>query len=347
MTDLVPIPDAVPARRDDTVLPGTADRIRDGIPANTTRSYERVWRQFTEWCTANGRASLPASAATMADYTAHLCDQERAPSTIGHDMAAIAKRHRLAGHPKGVPDMEAANLVLRGHRTSRAKAGRIQKEAPPITRDRLRLMSAAQDRDTLLGRRNRLMLVIGWALAGRRSELAGIQIEDITVADDGLDIRIRTSKTDHHSEGVTVFVPGGEHVDTDPVTLLREWLALLSFHADATAGPLFRSITRGGKLYRQGSGVRVDGVAYRYNGITGHAINTAIQQCARTAQLPDAGNYSAHSLRAGFATQAATDGIPQGIWARHGRWNPLSPIPAKYVRRADGKRDNPLRRMGL
>lgn len=336
MTDLAPIPDAVPARRDDTVLPGTADRLRDSVPANTDRSYRQAWATFTAWCGTNNREPLPTTAVTLADYVAHLCDRDLAPSTIKHDMGVISAWNQGAGYPQlGKATTKAANLILRGYRRNRSAAGRRTKEAPPVTRDRLRAMSAACDPTTLAGKRDRLLLVVGWALAGRRSELAALRIGDIAVGDGDLDILIRSSKTDKDAQGETVNVPAGEHVDTDPVGLLQDWLAALAEHgADATTGPLFRAVTATGKLYRHGS-------------LSPDGIHNIVRRAAARAGLPNASTYSGHSLRAGFATQAANDGIPQAHWARHGRWLPTSPVPTQYVRRADKKRDNPLRKMGL
>lgn len=336
MTEIVPFhsPGEI-ARPADMVLPGTADRIRRGVPKNTQRAYARAWRMFAEWCAQHGRDSLPASAATLADYVAHLCDEGKAPATIKAEMGALAKHHRVAGYPKGIPDTEAANTILRGYRQDWADEGRRVKEAPPITRARLQQMSAACDPHTLAGKRDRLLLVLGWALAGRRSELAALHIEDTTVVGDELDVLIRSSKTDKDAEGEVVPVPAGEHVDTDPVGLYRAWLAALAEHsADTTRGPLLRSVTQHDRLYQHGS-------------ITPQAINSIVRRTAHAAGLPQWWLYSAHSLRAGFATQAANDGIPQSHWARHGRWNPTSPVPAKYVRQADKRRDNPLRKMGL
>src|SRR5205807_6203894 len=67
MTDLVPAPPpSPPARRDDTVLPGTAERIRKGVSANTAKAYTEVRKQFEDWCVDHGRLPYPTSAATLA-----------------------------------------------------------------------------------------------------------------------------------------------------------------------------------------------------------------------------------------------------------------------------------------
>lgn len=331
MTELVPVPG-----QSDVVLPGTADRIVAGVPANTQRSYREAWQQFTQWCTAAGRQPLPTTGATLADFTAYLCDHNKAPTTIAHRMAVISAQNQAHGYPAlGKEVTKGANLALRGYRRVRADTAQRTKEAPPITRDRLRAMSAACNLGTLAGKRDRLLLVIGWALAGRRSELAALRVEEVRVTDDELEILIRSSKTDKDSDGETVGVPAGEHVDTDPVGLLNNWLtALGDVGGDPTAGYLFRAITRHDRLYR-------------YGRLSGEAINAVVRRAAVRAGLPNAHLYTAHSLRAGFATQASADGIPMSIWAEHGRWVKTSPVPAKYVRRADRKRDNPLRKMGL
>lgn len=334
MTELVPRSPSAVVRANDPVLPGTAERIAAGVPENTRRSYQRVSEQFETWCQDNGRPVWPTTAAVLADYIAHRCDLGKAPSSIKHDMGVISALNQAAGYPSlGKEVTQAARLVLRGH--SKEKGAR-QKQAPPITRDRLRAMSGACDKATLAGRRDRLVLVIGWALAGRRSELAAINLPDITVEDDGsLAILIKGSKTDQDAAGEVVYVPAGEHVDTDPVGLLQDWLTgLTDVDADITTGRLFRAVTRWGKPAQRDS-------------LTDQVINRIVRDAARRAGLANWERYSAHSLRAGFATQAAADGIPLAIWARHGRWKPGSPIPHNYVRVAEAKRDNPLKRMGL
>lgn len=334
MTELVPRSPSVVVRANDPVLPGTAERIAAGVNKNTGRSYKRVSRQYEAWCEENDRRAWPTTAAILADYIAHLCDLDKAPASIHHDMGVLSSLNQAAGYPALSKEVvQAARVVLRGH--SKQKGSR-QEEAPPVTRARLRAMSAACDPTTLAGCRDRLLLVVGWALAGRRSELVAINIEDITIEEDGsLAILIRSSKTDQDAAGEVVYVPAGEHVDTDPVGLLTAWLdALTAQRADARRGSLFRAVTQRDTLYRHGS-------------LTGQVVNRIVRDAARRAGLPNWERYSGHSLRAGFATQAATDGIPLSIWARHGRWSPTSPIPHKYVRVADAKRDNPLKRMGL
>ncbi len=52
-----------------------------------------------------------------------------------------------------------------------------------------------------LGIRDRPLLLIGFAGAFRRSELAGLQREDIEMTPDGLRVTLRRSKTDQTGQG--------------------------------------------------------------------------------------------------------------------------------------------------
>ena len=321
---------AVPADADTRLSDATRQRIRDAVPANTTRAYTRQWATFAAWCAASGRTALPATAETLTEYVAGLADAGQAPSSIEQAVAAIRTAHRTAGH-RGQPDTEGARLVLRGHRRARAAGGRRPRQAAPITIDTLRTMIEHCDPATVRGARDRVALVLGVALMGRRSELVALDLTDITETADGLEILIRASKTDQEGHGAIVAVPPGQHADTDPVRLVRAWRATLTEHG-ITTGPLLRSVTRHGQ----------PGAA-----LSPAAINTLVRALARRADLEGAGRYSAHSLRAGGATAAYKGGAPVSVIAGHGRWAPGSPVVLSYIRSVDRWRDNALSGIGL
>ena len=231
--ELAPIDQAgVPAGHTDadrSVSEATRRRIIDAVPANTTRAYGRQWAAFITWCAAVGRAALPATAETLAEYVGHLADAGRAPATIEQAVAAIRTAHRAAGH-REQPDTEGARLVLRGHRRARAAGGRRARQATPVTIESLRAMVEHCDPDTVIGLRDRVALVLGLALMGRRSELVALERDDVTETPDGLEVLIRASKTDQDALGAVVAIPPGQHADTDPVRLVRAWRARLVEH---------------------------------------------------------------------------------------------------------------------
>ncbi len=310
---------------------GARERIADGVPANTRRAYRRQWENFGAWCDRQGRAALPATGQTLAEYVHALCSAGLAPATVEQAIAAVRTMHRLAGHP-GEPPTEAARLALRAYRRARAEDGaRGQREAPPVTIDALRAMVAACDLGTPAGVRDRLVLVLGLALMGRRSELVALTQRDVRQAPDGLEVTIRTSKTDRDSRGEVVAVPRGGHPLTDPVAAWRDWTALLA-EAGHTGGRLLRRIDRHGTIGPS---------------LSAAAVGVIVRSLAVRAGVPGAESFTAHSLRAGGATVAYAAGVPVSVIARHGRWAPASPVVLRYIRAVDRWRDNAMRDVGL
>ncbi len=333
MTDtaaLVPSGDRVPAHTDaDTVMSDdTRRRIAAGVAANTVKAYARQWAAFADWCASQGRAALPATAETLAEYVGHLADAGKGPSTCQQAMAAVAVRHDAAELPK--PDTKGALLVLRSLRRERAEAGQRTRQAPPVTVEVLRKLIDATDPDSATGKRDRLLLVLGLVMMSRRSELSALRIEDVTETDNGLEILVRMSKTDQDAMGEVVPVPRGSHPHSDPVRLLRAWLAVLA-EKGVTTGPLLRSVDRHGRV---GTGR-----------LSTDSVSRIVQRLAVRAGLPDAERYTAHSLRAGGATAAYKAGAPVSAIKRQGRWK--SDVVNEYIRSVDRWRDNPMADIGL
>lgn len=300
------------------------------VPDNTRRAYSRAWARFQDWCSEASRTALPATAETLAEYTAGLTSAGLSPATIEQALAAIRTAHRSAGFA-GQPDTQAARLVLRGHRRARADAGQRDRQAPPVTIEALRAMVDTCDPATLIGLRDRVVLVLGLAMMGRRSELASLRLSDVTETDDGLEVLVRASKTDQDARGAIVAVPCGSHPGTDPVRLVRAWREALAEHG-ITDGYLLRSINRHGSPRAA---------------LSADAISDVVRSAAIRAELPEADRYSAHSLRAGGATAAYKAGAPVSVIAAHGRWSPGSPVVLSYVRSVDRWKDNPMRGIGL
>lgn len=318
-------------------------RIYRSVPANTRRAYARVWdgrpnpdappperpedRGFTGWCEIHNRTPMPATSHTLAEYVAHLADAGKAPATIEQAIAAIRTRHRLAGHGKHYPDAELALAVLRDHRRDRAAAGRSgRRQALPVVVESLRKMVDTIDPDTPLGARDHALLLLGVVMFARRSEMAALDWDDITDAQEGMLIRIRMSKTDPDAAGETVPVLYGAFPGTDPIRVLGRWRDTLAARSGAAGGPVLRSVTKGGRI-----GGR----------LSTKSINTIVARRARLAGLGE--GYSAHSLRAGAATIAHLNGAPISTICRLGRWTPGSRAVLGYIRSVDQWKDHPFR----
>jgi integrase len=140
---------------------------------------------------------------------------------------------------------------------------------------------------SLAGKRDRAILLLGFAGAFRRSELVALNVTDLEPLPGGLRISIRRSKTDQEGQGKAIGIPFGS-IDC-PVEAVRTWLAA----SGIIQGPIFRSIDRRGRL----SGKR----------LSGRSVANIVKKYAKLAGWePEA--FSGHSLRSGFLTSAAANG---------------------------------------
>lgn len=305
----------------------TAARIERAPSPHTLRAYRKWISAWTNWCNEVGRIALPATPQTLAEYVSHLADLNKGIPTIKIAIAAVRFQHAGAGF-EGQPIGKLSALVARTHGRERIDSGVRTGQATPILLDALRAMVDTCT-ETPRGQRDRLILVLGWAAMLRRSELSALQLRDIQLTNDGLTVFIARSKTDKDAAGAVVPIPHGVHPETDPVRVWRAWVTTLAEHG-ITSGRLIRSVDQVGRIGGQ---------------ITGRGINEIIRGIAARAGLP--GNYTAHGLRAGGATDAYKAGAVVSSIAEHGRWAKNSPVVLGYIRSVDKWRDNPMRGIGL
>ena len=166
---------------------------------------------------------------------------------------------------------------------------------------------------------------MGFAGAFRRSELVGLDGADVSVhRHDGVHVRLRRSKTDQEGKGTVLALPFTDSHDSCPPCAYARWAQVVAafdtrgrpgvirllttaepFEAHVCRGavprtaaraPLFRSIRKNGNLSE--------------TALSGAAVHKAIRRRAEQAGY-DADLVSqlgAHSLRAGFVTQAFRNG---------------------------------------
>jgi len=327
----------VPTTRNESLPASTVDKIRRSVPPNTARAYHDDWRRFAGWCKTELREALPASAQTLAAYVDHLADAGRAPSTIDRAIASVLSAHEAAGVPK--PNTKLARSVLKTTRRDRATEGVRVAKARAVTIDVLRAMVDALAAGPV-GIRDRALLVVGFALGARRSELAGLDIADLEFTEAGLAVVIRTSKTDQESEGRDVAIPYGSHPETCPVRTTQAWLAVLA-ESGRTTGPLFVRIDRHGVI---GRAVRARDAGER---LSGQAVAIVVRRAALAAGMDPTAAWSGHSLRRGFATATYEAGADPLRIARHGGWKDGSKTLLGYVEEVNRWKDNPLVGVGL
>jgi site-specific recombinase XerD len=248
----------------------------------TRRAYGTDFRLFREWCEAKGVSALPAAPETMAAYLAHGVREGAKASTLSRRVAAIRYAHKLASLPTPT-DAEAVKATLRGIRRS---IGAAKAKKAPAVADKVKAMVRTCP-DTITGRRDRALLLLGFAGAFRRSELVALDVEHIEETAEGLRVLIASSKTDQEGEGATIAIARGS--DACPAKALRAWLEA----AGIETGPIFRPINKAGDV--------------RGQRLTDRSVANLIKAYAARAGL-DEKLFAGHSLRAGSLTSAACKG---------------------------------------
>jgi integrase len=154
----------------------------------------------------------------------------------------------------------------------------------PITRDvLLKLLDTCED--NIRGERDRALLLVGFAGGGRRrSELAKLRVEDLHRVKGGYLGTLQNHKTFKITREPLIFPILG-----DAAKALDTWLKT----GQISCGSIFRGLHRSGRVLGP---------------INPKTVNRIIKDRCKKAGLSTE-NFGAHSLRSGFMTQAASDGI--------------------------------------
>ena len=224
------------------VLDGTLASERDASDSyrrmakseNTRRAYRAAVRAWCAWCTRHGLPPLPASGQDVAAFLAGERGRKLSPETIKLRRAAIRYLHRAAGCPVPTDDV-CVSETLAGIRREAAKKGQVPRKKVAATVTILRRLLTPIP-DDLRGLRDRAVLLVGFAGALRRAELAAIRFEQLERTDRGIRLTLPQTKGEQ-TDAVTVPLPYGD-TELCPVRALELWQQA----AGLTEGPVFRRI---------------------------------------------------------------------------------------------------------
>jgi len=298
-----------------------------GRTAGTRRVYESAFALFKEWCARHQASPLPADPRTVAFYLTDAARRYRA-TTLDLHLAAIAYAHRVAGLP--IPTThQAVREVRTGVRRTHGAPARGK--AALMTEDLRRLLGLLDEMP--VGLRDRALLLLGFAGAFRRSELVGLDVEDLEFTPRGIRVALRRSKTDQEAEGRPVGIPYGASVETCPVRAVERWLAhVRSVLPGYDRGPLFLRLDAGGRV--------------RLGRLSDRGVARVVQRWAERAGL-DPSRFAGHSLRAGLATSAAAGGVSERAIMNQTGHRSLAMV-RRYIRDGELFRDdNAARGAGL
>jgi integrase len=291
--------------------------MREGSSANTAASYRAAVRYWTAWFELRygQRFALPLPEAAVIQFvvdhaqrtTDHglkwelplALDQELvrlkakgrlgAPSlnTLLQRVSVLSKAHELLGHPNPCRAATVRELLAKTRRAyARRGVAPAKKEA--LTREPLQAMLGTCD-DTLRGIRDRALLLFAWASGGRRrSEVVRATVENTVRTAEGFLYTLAQSKTNQ---------TGARRADDQkPIVgsaaqALDAWLAASGIQQ----GPIFRRVRRGDIIGEP---------------LAAAAVRDIVLERCKLAGLE--GEFSAHSLRSGFVTEAGRRNIPLG-----------------------------------
>jgi integrase len=333
-----PAPGAAYGAADFALPAEAAALIEESVPENTALAYGSRWRSFETWCEGTGRVALPATAQTVAAYLTCLAvERGLKATTVDAHLTAIRTVHRASGETP--PDALAARkIVVAAQKREARRDGRYgPRKALPLMAADLPLVVAGLDLGTPAGLRDRAVVLLGFTLLARRSELAALNISDIEhVAEEGLEVIIRSSKTDQSARGVIRRIHYASREEVCPVRAVLAWLYYLA-ERDITAGPLFTRIDRWGHVDGRAGG-RYRSAESRDGRLRPQGIGDIVAAPCEAAGLGDRDirRYSGHSVRRGGATSMLRAGAEPLNVSRHGRWADGSRVFAGYVEEATG-----------
>jgi len=325
-----PLPSLPDAPQDDAdsgllarLLAQAEASFRAARAGSTLRAYAHDWNQFRTWCEQNGLVPLPASPQAMILYGTDLIKNHRKKlNTLSRRLAAVSQMHQQAGFDSPTRSW-AVKQFLQGLRREVGVAP--VRKRPVLVTDLKRIVAKLPD--SLLGKRDRALLLLGFTGAFRRSELVGLNAEDLEETAEGLIVTIRRSKTDQEGAGRRIGIPQANDQASCPVWALEEWR--MAAHIDL--GPLFRVMNRHGQVLQKrlsAEGVAI--VVKRYLEKLGY----------------DPAVFAGHSLRAGLATSAAAAGKSERAIMNQTGHRSVATV-RRYIRDGNLFRENAADEIGL
>lgn len=303
--------------------------------ANTLRGYRSDWAEWTSWCTREAHQPLPADPMAVSRYLTVLAGHGAAVGTMRRRLSALAFAHQLHGYPSPT----AAARVVAVWEGIRRTHGQPPRQAEPLLPPELftvvdacpitrvwRTRGRAPE-SSLAGARDRVLLLVGFVAALRRSELADLDVDHVSDHPNGLVIALPHSKTNQTGEQVElVVIPRATNPARCPVRALTQWLEL----ADIDEGPVLRKVTRSNQAGP--------------NRMHPESINTLVQAAIARADI-DPAPYSAHSLRAGFVTYTHMRGASDRAIAHQTRHRSMASL-GTYIRVHEAWEDNAATQLG-
>lgn len=335
LTDSALVPLPPPAGSEvalpDELIERAKDYMAEALSERTREAYGRWWRVFTSWCERHGRQPLPASPETIAAWLTALADgagggKPLARASINQALAAVTLAHRYAF------DRKHRIISMTWSGISRVKAMvEIERQAAPFLAADVRDLLAILKVERNIGCRNAALLTLGFGAALRRSELVGLDWQElgtgtgfVRIDERGILITLARSKASQ-DKAETVVIPRADFMSA--CEALEAWAARAQLQP---GDPIFRAVNNRHQISAER--------------LTAHSVARIVKRAARDIarkrgkSMDEAKElirrFSGHSLRAGFVTSAAAVDVPPLRIAQHTRHKSLEMVN-RYCREAD------------
>lgn len=313
----------------------THDAIREqltraGLRDSSIRRYASAARSWLQYCADHEELPHEATTMTLVRWLDARCRGSRSPASMVRVSLAAARFVQRAAsyeteqdplpytrHARSALDAYARTATLQAAPPRRARPMRLDLLARVVASVRSRVSprrSVAWERARYLAARDSALLLACWWGALRADDAAQLAWGDVEHHDEGVLLTLQRSKTG----AAKVACAAVEARALCPRAALEE-LAEAAARVDLEAnGPVFRLAS-------------------------GHHVARRIKTVFRAH---GAEGYTSHSLRSGFATEAASQSVPDRLVQLHARWSSAQQHSA-YVR--DGRLwlDTPTARISV
>jgi len=300
--------------------------LKNSKANNTIRAYKSDFKDFVLFCVQNGFKSLPSEPKIVSLYLTQLSTKDIKISTIKRRLVSIGVIHKLKGH---YLDTKHPSIIENLMGIKRRKGVNQKGKKPLLINNLKKIINVIdeQQKEKIKKFRDRSIILIGFSGGFRRSEIVGLDYDDLEFVKEGLKINIKRSKTDQFGEGTIKGLPFFDNSEYCPVVSIQNWIEI----SKISSGPLFRRFSKGSNLTEKR--------------LTDQTVALIIKNYLNLAGI-DSRNYSGHSLRSGFATTAAEAGVEErSIMAMTGHKS--SEMVRRYIKDANLFKNNALNKIKI
>jgi len=309
-----------------TLQEETLLNLKNSKANNTIRAYKSDFKDFVLFCVQNGFKSLPSEPKIVSLYLTQLSTKDIKISTIKRRLVSIGVIHKLKGH---YLDTKHPSIIENLMGIKRRKGVNQKGKKPLLINNLKKIINVIdeQQKEIIKKFRDRSIILIGFSGGFRRSEIVGLDYDDLEFVKEGLKINIKRSKTDQFGEGSIKGLPFFDNSEYCPVVSIQNWIEI----SKISSGPLFRRFSKGSNLTEKR--------------LTDQTVALIIKNYLNLAGI-DSRNYSGHSLRSGFATTAAEAGVEErSIMAMTGHKS--SEMVRRYIKDANLFKNNALNKIKI